>query len=191
MFDPKREDLCDQVDDIYTDGGLVLCDGRWGTDNYFVHLRVEQLVLNIKKILLASDLGANSDRATEHARMFTSQFGAELHVLHVLEDVLVNTPSFGGGLALNSYVHESKSVVEQKIHSLFEPSWLLGKQLVAATADGNAGDQILHYAKEHSIDLIIVGTHGRSGLSHMLVGSVAEQVTRKSRCAVVVVRSRA
>ncbi len=148
-------------------------------------------MLSIKKILLASDLGTNSDRATEYARMFTSQFGAELHVLHVLEDMLVNTPSFGGGLALNSYIHESKSVVERRIHSLFEPSWLLGKQLVTATAEGNPGEQILRYANEHSIDLIMVGTHGRTGLSHILVGSVAEQVTRKSKCAVVVVRSHA
>lgn len=152
-------------------------------------MRLEQIVLSIKKILLASDLGANSQRATEYARMFTSQFGAELHVLHVLEDVLVNTPSFGGGLALNSYVHESKSVVEGRIHSQFEPSWLLGKQLIAATAEGDPGDQILRYAKEHAIDLIILGTHGRTGLTHIFVGSVAEQVTRKSKCAVVVVRS--
>jgi len=45
------------------------------------------MVISIKKILLASDLGADSETATEYARMFTSQFGAELHVLHVLEDV--------------------------------------------------------------------------------------------------------
>lgn len=148
-------------------------------------------MLCIKKILLASDLSQNSAKATEYACLLTSQFSAELHVLHVLEDVLSNTPSFGGGLALNSYVHESPSVAERKIRSLFETSWLLGKQLITATADGDPADSILRYAKEKSIDLIILGTHGRTGLSHILVGSVAEQVTRQSKCAVMVVRSRA
>ncbi len=147
-------------------------------------------MLSIRRILLASDLGKNCARATEHARFFTSQFSAELHVLHVLEDISTNTPSFGGGLAFNSYIHEKASVVEQKIHGLFEPSWLLGKQLIAATADGNPGDQIVQYAKSKSIDLIVLGTHGRTGLSHILVGSVAEHVTRHSKCAVMVVPSR-
>lgn len=147
-------------------------------------------MLCVGKILLASDLGQNSQRATEYAGMFSKQFQAKLHVLHVLEDRLSNTPNFGGGLALNSYYHESPSAAESKIHSLFEPAWLVGMQLVAATAEGNPSDQILHYSKEHSIDLIILGTHGRSGLSHVLMGSVAEHVIRHSKCAVVVVPSR-
>ena len=126
-------------------------------------------MLRIKNILLASELGDNSARATEYARLFTTHFSAELHVIHVLENVLTNTPSFAGGLALNSYVHETPSVIERKIHLLFEPSWLLGKKLVAATADGEPGDQILRYAKENSIDLIILGTHGRTGLDRKSV----------------------
>jgi nucleotide-binding universal stress UspA family protein len=146
-------------------------------------------VLEIKKILLATELGRNSERALEYAKMFTSQFQAELHVLHVLEDVPSNTPIFGGGLALTSFVHESAQVVEQKIQSLFEPAWRLGKQIVTATAEGAPGAQILGYAVEHKIDLIVLGTHGRTGLTHILVGSVAEQVTRQSKCPVVVVRS--
>lgn len=147
-------------------------------------------MLGIKKILLATDLGENSARATDYARLFTSQFSAELHVLHVLEDIPSNTPVFGGGLAFNSYVHESPVIVKQKIHSLFEPAWLLGKQLVAASADGKPADQILRYANEFSIDLIILGTHGRTGLTHILVGSVAEHVMQHSKCPVVTARSR-
>jgi nucleotide-binding universal stress UspA family protein len=143
----------------------------------------------MKKILLATELGKNSERALDFARMFTSQFNAELHVLHVLEDLPSNTPMFGGGLALSTYVHESPSVVEEKIHSLFDPAWLIGKQIVVATAEGAPGAQILRYANEHNIDLVILGTHGRTGLTYILVGSVAEQVTRQSKCPVLVVRS--
>jgi universal stress protein A len=150
----------------------------------------ENIVLGVRKILLASDLGLNSSRTTEYACLFAKQFQAELHVLHILEDKLSNTPNFGGGLALNSYYHESSSAAESKIHSMFEPAWLLGMQLVVATAEGKPGDQILHYSGEHSIDLIILGTHGRTGLSHVLMGSVAEQVIRHSKCAVVVVPTR-
>ena len=147
-------------------------------------------MIEIKKILLATDLGQNSAKATEYARIFVSKFGAELHVLHVLEDKLSNTPSFAGGLALNSYVHESPAVAEQLIRSLFEPAWLLDKHIVVATADGSPADQILDYAKKHSIDLIALGTHGRTGLSHILIGSVAEHVIRHAKCPVVTVPSR-
>jgi len=147
-------------------------------------------MIEIKKILLATDLGQNSAKAMEYARIFVSKFGAELHVLHVLEDKLTNTPSFAGGLALNSYVHESPAVAEQLIRSLFEPSWLLDKHIVVATTDGSPADQILDYAKKHSIDLIALGTHGRTGLSHILIGSVAEHVIRHAKCPVVTVPSR-
>ncbi len=147
-------------------------------------------MLEIKKILLATDLGGNSERATEYARLFVSQFNAELHVLHVLEDVPTNTPVFGGGIALNTYIHESASVAEQKIHTLFEPSWRIGKQLFAATADGEPATEVLRYTTEHGIDLIVLGTHGRSGLSQILLGSVAAKVTHQAKCPVVVVRSR-
>lgn len=168
--------------------------GRWfGTETRSEvqpGLRQETIVLEIKKILLATDLGGNSERATEYARLFVGQFNAELHVLHVLEDVPTNTPVFGGGIVLNTYVHESASVAEQKIHALFESSWRIGKQLVAATADGEPSAQILRYAKELHVDLIVLGTHGRSGLSQILLGSVAAQVTHHATCPVVVVRSR-
>ena len=147
-------------------------------------------MLGIQKILFATDLGNNSLRALEHAKLFVSRFDSELHAFHVLEDIPTNTPAFGGGLALNTYVHENPSTVEQKIHHLFDPTWLLGKHLIVATSDGEPGNQIVRYAREKSIDIIILGTHGRTGLAHVLTGSVAEYVARHSKCAVLIVPSR-
>jgi universal stress protein A len=146
-------------------------------------------MLEIIKILLATELGRNSERALEYAKLFTSQFHAELHVLHVLENIPSTTPTFGGGLATTTYVHESPEIAEQKIHALFEPAWLIGKKTVFATVDGSPAVEILRYAEERTIDLIILGTHGRSGLAHIWLGSVAEQVTRQSKCPVTIVRS--
>lgn len=146
-------------------------------------------MLEIKKILLASDLSDNSEKALHYAQYFTSQFKAELHVLHVLEDIPSSTPLFGGGLALTSSVHESATVAERNMRNLFDKAWISGKQIVVATAEGKPGAAILEYASEHQIDLIIVGTHGRSGLSHVLLGSVAEQITKQAQCPVLVVRS--
>lgn len=147
-------------------------------------------MISINRIMLASDLSENSLRAKEYARTLTAQFNAELHVLHILEKHLDSTPSFGGGLALNTYVHESATAAEKKIYALFEPAWLLGKNLVTAALDGSPTEKILEYSKDHGIDLIILGTHGRTGLSHVLMGSVAEQIVRQAKCPVLVVPSR-
>ena len=71
---------------------------------------------------------------------------------------------------------------------LIDSAWAEGKLVVRATAQGTPFLEIIRYAKEKDIDMIVMGTHGRSGLVHMLMGSVAEKVVRKAPCPVLTVR---
>ena len=74
------------------------------------------------------------------------------------------------------------------IVSIPDPAWTRGKSIVRVCRQGTPFLEIVRYAKDREIDLIVLGTHGRGGLAHVLLGSVAERVVRKSPCPVLTVR---
>lgn len=141
--------------------------------------------LAFKTILVATDFSDASRLALEYARVLAHRFGAGLRVVHVVE-----TP-----LPLGSELHvpEVMSVAERAVHDAqhqlsatmaeFETDDVIGQVLV-----GNAAKKIVEYANDHEIDLIVMGTHGRGALAHLLMGSVAERVLRTAPCPVLTVR---
>lgn len=145
-------------------------------------------MIRLNRILLPTDFSEFSDVATKYACAFTEQFGAELHLLHVLEVFESTTPDFALGLALPSRTAESLQAVEDALTKVLDPAWSEGRDFTKTTAEGPPFLEILRYAKEQDIDLIVMGTHGRSGLVHVLMGSVAERVVRKAPCPVLTVR---
>jgi len=90
---------------------------------------------------------------------------------------------FGGGLALIPRIEESREAAERALVEVAR-----GREAVRVAAEGPAFLRIVRYAKENDIDLIVMGTHGRSGLAHIMIGSVAERVVRKAPCPVLTVR---
>jgi nucleotide-binding universal stress UspA family protein len=145
-------------------------------------------MIKLQRILHPTDFSAYSAEAVAYARAFAERFDAELHLLHVLELHLSSTPTFGAGLALPSQIHESRKAADKELTRVLDVESQQGKRIVRATAEGAPFLEIIRYAKENGIDLIVMGTHGRSGLSHVLMGSVAERVVRKSPCPVLTVR---
>jgi nucleotide-binding universal stress UspA family protein len=87
-----------------------------------------------------------------------------------------------------SYMEELKTSAERSLAQAIDPQWAKGKTIVRSTEWGTPFVEIVRYAKEHDIDLIVLGTHGRTGLKHVLLGSVAENVVRKASCPVLTVR---
>jgi nucleotide-binding universal stress UspA family protein len=83
---------------------------------------------------------------------------------------------------------ELKAIAEKALAEIPDPAWAAGKSIVRVCRQGTPFLEIVRYAKEHEMDLIVLGTHGRSGLAHVLMGSVAERVVRKSPCPVLTVR---
>jgi nucleotide-binding universal stress UspA family protein len=145
---------------------------------------------HFQRILLPTDFSDCAAEAARHARALVEQFNAELHLLHVLETHHSATPVFGGGLALAPAVHESRQAAEAELDRFLDPQWQQGQRVVRAIADGAPAAEIVHYAEEHQIDLIVLGTHGHTGLTHALLGSVSEKVVRKAPCPVLTVRTR-
>lgn len=146
-------------------------------------------MIALKSILVATDFGEPSDAALTYGRELARAFGATLHVLHVADDVYVRL----GGDAYITVLPELQKDVEdaarKRLDELLvdnDPAPItIQKAVVTSSATAAC---IVDYARENNINLIIVGTHGRGVMAHLLVGSVAERVVRTASCPVLTVR---
>jgi nucleotide-binding universal stress UspA family protein len=146
------------------------------------------MAIEIKRILLPTDFSTYSATATKYACELATRFAAELHLLHALEVHLASTPDFVMGLALPQYIHESRAAAETSLARVLDPQWSAGRKVVRSVVEGPPKVEIVRYARTHEIDLIVLATHGRSGLTHVIIGSVAESVARTAPCPVLTVR---
>ena len=146
-------------------------------------------MINLKRILFPTDFSECGRAAEKYAQALSERFGAELHILHVLADLSMMMPDPGSALSLPlNYVVEMKREAEQALDKILPDKGSGGVRTIRATRMGNSFVEIVKYGDEENIDLIVVGTHGRGALAHMLLGSVAERVVRKSHCPVLTVR---
>ena len=146
------------------------------------------MTIRLQKILLPTDFSDYSAAATKYACELATKFGAELHVLHTLETHLYSTPGFDMGITLPYYISESRAAAEKALGGVLDPAWAADRTVVLAMAEGSPKEEIIRYARLHDIDLIVIATHGRSGLAHVIMGSVAETVVRTAPCPVLTVR---
>jgi nucleotide-binding universal stress UspA family protein len=143
-------------------------------------------MITLKHILVATDFSACSEAAVEQGRALAAAFDASLHLLHVATAPL-HEP-WAGYTPGAEFVHLVRRLEDEGRHRLEQvaDSTALPKdRLVLATAWGDPGDEILKYAREHHVDLIVCGTHGRRGWDHLIMGSVAERVLRLAPCPVL------
>ena len=146
-------------------------------------------MIALKKILFATDFSDCARGAQDYAVSFADQFHAELHVLHVLPDAALMMPDAGAALSLPAnYVLDLKNEAQRSLDKLFPDGASAGHTVVRAVRMGNPFVEIVKYAEEAGIDLIVVGTHGRGAMMHLLMGSIAEKVVRKATCPVLTVR---
>ena len=143
-------------------------------------------MLALKHILVPTDFSGTSEAAVKYGIALASGFNARLSVLHVLEKApaeIPGTSQYPLGLFGNARdaAHEwlSKILTDQQIRDL-KPAVIMRV--------GAPDVEIVRYAKDRNIDLIVMGTHGRGGMAHMLMGSVAENVVRRATCPVLTVR---
>jgi universal stress protein A len=148
------------------------------------------------RILVPVDFSACSDRALGYATAFARAFGARLELVHVVED------PFGSGAWSSEIYLSSATTIPEFLRDLTADA---GRRLTALKArvssegiqidttvlSGSPERTIVEHAKTGGFDLIVMGTHGRTGLSHALIGSVAERIVRQAPCPVMVVRDEA
>jgi universal stress protein A len=135
----------------------------------------------ISRILLATDFSRSSEQALGYAEELARRFGAELVVLHV-DEALSTVP--GSDLAETRRAAADGELQELAIE-------LRAKDVPARALlrPGLASGEIVATAKAEHADLVVMGTHGRTGLAHALLGSVAERVLRTAPCPVLTVRA--
>jgi nucleotide-binding universal stress UspA family protein len=142
-----------------------------------------------KTILAATDFSDSSAVALDEARGFARAFGATLHVLHVTDDLLKRYVR-GGAIDLPPELQaDIEGAAQTEVERLVSEQDRRELHAVAAvrTSDHPA-DAIVEYAQGAKVDLIVVGSHGRRGLAHALLGSIAEKVARTAPCPVLIVR---
>lgn len=140
-------------------------------------------MLPIRKILHPTDFSDRSRPAFELACSLARDYGANLVVLHVA-DLPLLMPMNGVLVPTPVDVAEADREQLERIHA-DDPRVKLTRRL----GEGNPADGILSAAADLPADLIVMGSHGRSGLTRVLVGSVAEEVMRKAPCPVLTVKA--
>jgi nucleotide-binding universal stress UspA family protein len=140
-------------------------------------------VLSIRKILHPTDYSELSRPAFELACSLARDFGAELIFCHVAPPVLT---AIEGGIEVEIPTGEAEQMTS-RLEQLRPDSPRIRAEHVLLR--GTPADEIVRLAGERQADLIVMGTHGRSGLGRLLMGSVAEAVLRRAACAVVTVKS--
>jgi nucleotide-binding universal stress UspA family protein len=147
-------------------------------------------MMSLKTILVATDFGEAADAALAYGRELARTFGAQLDVLYVVENVLAR--AYGAESYIASYPElqdevESSARLQLDLRLTDDDRTALRAKTVMITSNSPA-QTIVSYAKEHEIDLIVMGTHGRGAMAHLLMGSVAERVVRTAPCPVLTVR---
>ncbi|MFK7817340.1 MAG: universal stress protein [Planctomycetaceae bacterium] len=146
-------------------------------------------MMQLKKILVPTDFSDFSKPAFDYAAALAARFDSELHLFHVLADptMHIHDPTLISMGAVYERAHEWREITQAELKKVVG-DWDNGVPVVCEAANGPPFVEIVRYAKENDIDLIVIGTHGRTGLKHVLIGSVAERVVRKSPCPVLTVR---
>lgn len=140
----------------------------------------------IKKILVPTDFSEMSAQAFSYAEEIAKQYNAEIHLLNVLE----KTPPILTIRSLDLKTEKIQKTIEddaRKSLKNFAERFGDSVKVKQVLLRGNDFETITSYAKEKKIDLIVIATHGRTGLLHTLLGSVAEKVIRYSKCPVLVI----
>lgn len=146
--------------------------------------------MKIERILIPVDFSEYSKMALEYSIEFSKKFNSELILIYVIEPIVYPSDFGLGQIPINQVDFEIQSKAESELKKLVEekvPSELKASYVVKT---GKPFLEIISAAKEYDCDLIIIATHGHTGIEHILFGSTAEKVVRKSPIPVLTVRER-
>ncbi|MCC6794979.1 MAG: universal stress protein [Candidatus Hydrogenedentes bacterium] len=142
------------------------------------------MTLEIKRVLFPTDFSPFSDKALPFAKSFVKEFNATLIIFHATEvPIVLPEVMSDSAVQLGPQLEDESRQLVQKMCENITDVKVEGEVRV-----GTAFREIASYAERAGVDLIVVPTHGRSGLSHVLFGSVAEKVVRVARCPVLTIR---
>ena len=146
---------------------------------------------NIHRILIAVDDSPYSDQAIKYGVLLAKNMGSKITLVHV-DEIPISSP-----YSADPLLNESPAMIPELMHIQEEASKLLFKKIKEQHGDvvemstvtkiGRAQDEILSVADDCKADMIILGTHGRTGFDHFISGSVSESVARKAKCPILII----
>jgi len=147
-------------------------------------------MIALKKVLVATDFSEPSEAALAYGRELARNFGASLTVLNVVDNILTRAYGADGMVLVDPELQrEIETAAKQQLDALlFEEDRRTLGATAATVVSNTPAAAIVTYAHEGAFDLIVMGTHGRGAVAHLLMGSVAERVVRTAPCPVLTVR---
>lgn len=147
-------------------------------------------MINLRKILVTTDLSDHSAAAFEYAFSLGLLYAARMYVLYVAENASPLFGRFAPDIAAPPEAGNVEEAAMTRLAAFIAAHGGTDRKVMAVVRIGNAEQEILRYAQEEGIDLIVMATHGWTGLQHLLLGSVAERVVRRSPVPVLTVKPR-
>ena len=145
--------------------------------------------MTAQRFLVPVDFSEDANQAVEYAIGLASKLGARVTLLHVIQLAAVGGRRYGCDCPLHLYfIQDLEAEITSRMQACLERVTAGGLEGEIAVVHGVPFQEILETAKTQQVDLIVMGTHGRTGLQHVLMGSVAEKVVRLAPCPVLVVR---
>src|SRR5262245_55859864 len=146
-------------------------------------------MIEIRRILVPTDFSSHSQNALRYAAALAEKFGSRICLLHVVQDLAVFIPDMiTVAPPILPAPEQMTSAVQDAFERLVKENRLEHLTVEREVREGNPFAEIVRFAREQNVDLIVMGTHGHTGLAHMLLGSVTEKVVRKASCPVLTVR---
>ncbi len=149
---------------------------------------VKEPALGLRSILVPIDFSVHSKNALKYAIPLAEQFGASLHLVFVVEPTVYPADLGFGQVVLPGIEEELREKGAEELQALIERE--IGSRVSATCVvrTGSPHQEILSEAEEKNVDMIVVATHGHSGVEHMLFGSTADRIVRHAKCPVLTIR---
>lgn len=147
------------------------------------------MAASVTRILVPTDFSAPADAALAYAKTLAAWLGASLHLVHVFKDpytLFTCEPSLFAAMPLDTR-DCARVDIDAELRKRLDASEEKRFRGTTAVVSGLTAKEIVRYATAHGIDLIVIGAHGRRGVAHLLLGSVAEHVVRIAECPVLAV----
>jgi nucleotide-binding universal stress UspA family protein len=155
-----------------------------GFNRYIPADREGVTMIKFERILALTDGSQNSRSAFRYAITICKKFGASLEILLVIEDM----PAYVSLEIDSEFLVRIQDTMRREMEDCISYCRKSGVETKGVIRHGVPYEEIEDYAKENNIDLIVMATHGHSGLSHILLGSVAEKIIRHAPCPVLTTR---
>ncbi|MBN1756524.1 universal stress protein [bacterium] len=145
-------------------------------------------MIKIENILFPTDFSEHSKIALEYAVDLARQYNAKLYIQHVFDENILDPFFFSEGENSARYFEQVEKKFMDMISQFLKGENLKEVNFQPILSNGTPSAEIVKFARNNDINLIIIATHGRTGLSHFLMGSTAERVVQNAPCPVLTIR---